>query len=295
MSSTPKPPGLLEPGGFQSLTQPPSSQFSVGNVPAPTALYVGTDSFLRVSTRSILPANTLTVHTRMLRSSDGQITTSEDSIKTAANGVQQFANINLTEGFLLSAEITADTGTVPRGTMFVSMELCHGSGGNIHRDQLLMQDYIVLGYATAWPGGQIRQATEGPGTVSFFQSGAPGAGFEMGFAFNAGSRVLVKCVSMTFTTSAAVGNRIPTFNFVQAGANIYTVGVAAPIPASTVATINLAIGAGQPTVFSNNHLLPLPADLRLQSLATFQSLTAGILAGDNYSVQSGVQEQWVDA
>jgi hypothetical protein len=295
MSSTPKPPGLLQPGGFQSLTQPPSSQFSVGNVPAPTALYIGTDSFIRVSVRSTVGAVSLTVHTRMLRSFDGQITVSEDGFNPGSTGAQQFFTINLTEGFLLSAEITADAGTLPRGTVFVSMELCHGSGGNIHRDQLLIQDYVVFGYAAAWPGGTIRLSTDGPGAVLPFTLANPGAGTEISLAFIANTRLRLKSLTALFTTSAAVGNRFPSLKLFQNGNRIYQAAVAAAIPASTATAITWSTQGGPAYVVNNIHVVPLPIDLTLTNTPQLATVTGGLDAADAYTQIFASVESWVDA
>lgn len=295
MSSTPKSPGLLEPGGFLSLTQAASSQFSVGNVPAPTALYIGTDSFIRVSVRSTVGAVGLTVHTRMLRSFDGQITVSEDAVNPGATGAQQFFTINLTEGFLLSAEITADSGTLPRGTVFVSMELCHGSGGNIHRDQLLIQDYVVFGYAAAWPGGTIKLSTDGAGVVNPAQIVNPGAGTPFQLAFPANVRVRVKSLTCLFTTSAVVANRFVSLRLFQNGNNIYISPVAAAIPASTAAVITWGTQGGAAYVLNNVHVAPLPIDLSLTNSPLVNVGVTGFDVGDAFTQIFISWEQWVDA
>lgn len=295
MSTTP-PLGRFLPGGlFPSLTQLPASHFSVGDVPAPTALYIGDDSFIRVSVKSVAVATTLTLRTRMIRSEDGQVTTSEDPIRPGQLGALQTFIVQLTEGFLLSAIVTADGGAIARGSVFVSVELCHGNPANTHRDALLIQDYVATSYAASWPGGQIRLSTEGPGTSTLLQVGSGGAGAEQSLAVAANQRARFVSLNVSFTTSAAVANRFPVFNFMTGANIIYSATVAAAIPASTVANISLGAGVGPATVVNNNHVIPIPNNLLLITTPQIVTATAGLQAGDQYGTISAIAETWIDA
>lgn len=295
MSSTPAPGRFLPGGIFQSLTQQPASHFSVGDVPAPTALYIGADSFLRIQVQNISSISNVTLHTRMLRSDDGVITQSEDLFQIGQTGALQTFFLNLTEGFLLSAMVTSDSGNIARGLLFVAVELCHGNKNNLHRDFLLIQDYVAQTYAAAWPGGMLRLSTEGPGTAGSILGGAPGAGFEQIAVGPLNARVVFVAGQVTFTTSAAVGNRFPAFTFSQGANEFWRVSVAAAIPASTVAILSFGQGAGAATVTNNVHALPIPVDMPLTVQATVRTVTTGLQAGDNYGTLTTLGQTWVDA
>jgi hypothetical protein len=295
MSSTNNPLAAQDAGGFQSLTRPPITNFTVKNVPAPTNVYIADDAFLRVSVRNLGAGVSLTVHTRVLRSEDGIITASEDVIVPASSGAQQFTFINLTEGFLLSASITSDTGVTLRGQTFVTLELCHGNTVSPHRDQTLIQDYTATGYTASWPGGLLRLATEGPGVINASTVGNPGAGNELTFGMVANSRSSLRTMRMTFTTSAAVGNRLPTFLIIRGGSTIYSVTVAAAIVASTAAIIQLNSAVVAPRVDGLVHTLPIPSNLILNGPPQVNSSTAGLDPADAYTSINAISESWVDS
>lgn len=283
------------PAPFKSQTVDPASHFSVGNVPAPTALYVGTDSFLRLQVQNISAATSVTVHTRLLRSGDGVITESEDVKQiTQGGGVQTFF-INLTEGFLLSAIVSTDSNQIPRGLLFCALELCHGGPTNVHRDALLVQDYVAQTYSVGWPGGTLRLSTEGPGSIVYQVIGSPGAGNDMAVGYQANARARLMTLCMTFTTSAVVGNRFPRIQIAGGGNLIFTAPVAAAIPASTVAIISIYPGAGQPSVTNNVHLIPVPQTLMLNASSVISTNTPGKDAGDLYNNIFATSEEWVDA
>jgi hypothetical protein len=295
MGSTPAPGRFLPGGIFQSLTQQPASHFSVGDVPAPTALYIGADSFLRLQVQNISGATSVTLHTRMLRSEDGVITQSEDLFQIGQTGGLQTFFLNLTEGFLLSAMVTTDVGNVARGLLFVAVELCHGNKNNLHRDFLLIQDYVAQTYAAAWPGGMLRLSTEGPGTAGVIQTAGPGGGFDTALQGPLNARVVFVAGQVTLTTSAVVGNRFPAFAFFEGGNELWRVSVATAIPASTVAILSFGQGVGAASVSNNVHALPIPVDMPLIVQASVRTVTTGLLAGDNYGVFTALAETWVDA
>lgn len=280
---------------FESQTRLPATSIITKNLPAPVAQYVGTDALLRVTFRSAVAGQNLIVRTRLLRSDDGVITSSEDLVPTNNSGVLTVSTIGLTEGFLLSCEITSDSVSLARGMCFVSVELCHGTATQLHRDLLLIQDYIATGYATSWPGGVPTLSTTGPGATQVASIPGSGAGLDFNMSFQNGLRLRFAGISLTLTTSAVVANRVPTFQFQAAGVTVYQVTVAAPIPASTVARINLGAGIGPPSVNSNNHLLPIPENMILAPTPIFASLTAALQAADNYSAITPIWEQWIDS
>lgn len=295
MGSNPIGAGAQTSAPFLNLTRPPTTHFSVGDVPAPTALYIGDDAFLRVTVKSLTVASTLTVRTRLLRSDDGQITTSEDTLKPGQTGAQQVFFVNLTEGFLLSAIVTADGGTMARGSMFVSVEVCHGNSSNVHRDALLIQDYVATAYAASWPGGMVRLSTEGPGASTLSQNASGGPGVDTISSFPANQRVRFISANVTFTASAAVANRFIVFNLLTGASVVYSVGVSVAITASQVANISLGAGIGGPAVVNGVHILPIPSNLVLIGSPSITTTTTGIQALDSFGIITVISETWIDA
>lgn len=295
MSSNNSPLVSKPAGEYDSLTRKAITNFTVNNIPAPTQLYIGDDNFLRVQVQNISAATNVTIRTRMMRSGDGAITTSEDIFQVQQSGAVQTFFINMSEGFLLSVIAVCENTQILRGLLFISVELCHGSRQNVHRDALLIQDYVAQTYAASWPGGTLKLSTEGPGAIAYqiIGSGGAGAEFAMGTAANIRSRLMTLC--MRFITSAVVGNRFPRIQIAGNGNLVFTASVAAAIPASTVAFISIYPGAGQPSVSNNIHLIPIPQTLMLNFSPVISTSTTALDAGDAYSQIFAMSEFWIDA
>lgn len=296
MSSTPNPPGSLQPGGFDSQTRRPDSRFSVGNVPAPTDLYCTDDSFLRITAFAFIAGVQVRIDSFILRSDDGQITTSEDVLNAPNAGALVTKDIPLIEGFLMGVTIIDSTGNNVRGNVFITAQIMRGTSTNNRTVRLLFADYVVGNQPIGYPFSRTTQSIDGRGAIVFQVGGAAGAGNETGFGLTApGQRLSVHCASLTFVASAAVANRVPEFRLIRNGANIVW---RMPYPGNITAgqTINITLMAGgpSPVVVGTTAILPLPVPTILIPADSIQTVTAGLQAGDQYTITNMSGEAWVN-
>lgn len=290
-------------GEFRSLTRAPITKFIIDNIPAPTLAYVRDDAFLRfVLTNISSLGQSFVLRTRLLRAEDGGITDGQEQYNNfGGGGLTTTAFLPLTEGFLLSATLTAGNGLLERGLAFAQLVLCHGTQQDVRVDQVLFQDYITTNAALTFPGGLITQPAQGNGAFTNFQAGNPGAGNEFNLISNGFNRDIVRQVSCTFTTSAAVANRVVALGGNDGAGTFFNFFPTSQIiPASTVAQIVWFPGAGAPFSIAAGAVgqlftAPLPDRYNLRNSAALGTKTSGIQAGDVYTNIKFVLEQLIES
>lgn len=295
MSSTPQPPGSLGPGGFISLTQPPSSHFSVGNVPAPTNAYVPPDGFFRVNIQNTFTGANVIVTVRTMRSLDGVVTLSQDTLVPTNSGAVNTFFLPGVEGFILSATARTENLGLRRGQCFVSIVLCSGSQTDLHLQQILVQDYISQAYAAAWPGGSIKLTTEGPGLTRQVAGNVPALGTNLSDTVPTNRRWRLAAMFFNFAASAAVANRaIQVFIDDGTGTFVYEVPAVGFIVANGNNNFTLMAGSGQPSLNNNTQLLPLPEGMFLMAGFRIRTTTGNLDANDLFSSVAYHVEEWIE-
>lgn len=114
--------------------------------------------------------------------------------------------ISLGNGYLLSLRVNVTAGTVYRGQCWNVVGVAGVPGATLI-DQILVSDYVTTQTECTYPGGIIRQSTEGSGAIVRYQVTTPGAGAE--FRYNVPTNSYQRFIGLTATlqTSAAVANR----------------------------------------------------------------------------------------
>lgn len=296
MSTPIQPPGLLQPGGFQSLTRKQDSQVSVGNIPAPTELYCPDDSFVRITVFAFTTGAQITVDYFILRSFDGDTSTGQEIINIPTAGNLVIKDINLTEGFLMGVTARDLIGTSVRGNVFITAQLMRGSATSNRAIKLLFADYVVGNQPTGYPFGRTTQSIEGHGAIATALFGPVAAGQEVVISGTAVSqRFSVHSASITFVASATVANRIPEFRLLRNAANVvWRIPYPGTITAGQTFNITLMCGGPSPVIVGSDAILPLPVPTVLLPADTIQTVTAGIQAGDQYTVVNASGEAWVN-
>lgn len=111
---------------------------------------------------------------------------------------------------------------------------------------------------------------------------APSAGADIN-ANNPGSGELIAW-AVTLTTSATAGTRTPVFQITDPSGNVmYQIAAPAVSTISTTYAYSLAAGVNLPVSAASPFTLPIPAGLVLGVNYKLKTLTAGLLAGDQWS------------
>lgn len=206
------------------------------------------------------------------------------------------------EGYLLSLSVTC-TAAFQRGTTFARAWINRGSVLTTTPNAFgtLISDYITTTSPLGWPWGRYVSPVEGPGFLNIYTPGNPAAGTDLSFTSNLAGRVRLATFSATLTTSAAAGNRFVSFRLIRLpSTNIeYRVQDTAAVVASSVVVYSLAPGAtnvrgGGAIATEQDITLPLPAPYTATTGLRVNSVTQGLLAGDQWSAVTVGTEEWIE-
>jgi len=202
--------------------------------------------------------------------------------------------VELAEGYLLSLAFSpANAPAVARGQAYATIGLQRGGiVGN--RFQQLIADLPANNVDIGWPGGTLRNSTDGPGFIHSIQQANPAAGSDFTFTAAAAQRLRIDSMQAQFAASAAVATRNVEI-IVDDGANaVWTADVAAGITASTTDQI-VATGTNAPTgVITTVQSIVLPPGLILAPGWRIRSVTQNIQAADQWSAIWFNVEEWVN-
>ncbi len=320
--STP-PTTLLKPGQpdpkmdpqFHSTSLPGAVTFGISQVAPPSNEYVRTDDQLLVEAFSIFgQTNQVNVIVRLLLATP-ELAGQPDSQSASAapapklpytqavkffnaslitqSGIGSTAQIQLTEGYLLSVGATALGGAM-RGRCFVRGSILRALGGGTTARIPLFADYISGLGSVGWPNGRVISSDEGPGFLQAVNIANPAAGSDWLISVPFSDRWRPVSFTGTFAAAIAVANRQVQI-IVDDGANTYWIDDAsANIPASTVDQITATttnVPTGVVTTIQN---VVLPPNLVMPSGHRIRSSTIGIQGADQWSNLWWLFEKWLD-
>src|SRR5215472_6633047 len=110
---------MVVPFTYTSQTVLPATHFVTDNVPAPTVQYVTDDTTLQLQFIQTTSLGGVVINYKLLRSSDGQIVTFQQSLLLNQQGTVIIKNIQLEEGFLLGVSVSVSGSISGRGLCFV--------------------------------------------------------------------------------------------------------------------------------------------------------------------------------
>jgi hypothetical protein len=303
---------------FKSTSLPAIVSFGFDKVSPPSPLYVQRDDLLLIEAASAV-VETVQFNIRMLNAPFPQGGQPDDLVEGKMHGTlpltgvvepsSQLINfitaqpnnlisqtVPLAEGYLLAVTAVA-TNSRSRGMVFARAMLIRGSAGFVSQNafQVLFADYPTNNAPVGWPSGRVLHPSEGPGAILRVTIANPAAGADFSFQPADALRWRVQSLKATLTTSAAAGNR-SVHNLVSDSAgNPYW-----NQPAQTTQGPGLAVqysfapGVTPIVVADGAAVLSLPANLILAQRHQIQSLTTGLLAGDQWSAISMGVEQLED-
>lgn len=208
--------------------------------------------------------------------------------KTNADRSKATSIIRLTEIPELLSVQALETG-VKRGECYVKISL---------RINQVVAAILCAGYVTDagspnWPNGKIESSTEGPGLIRSITGTNPAAGVEISETVPPGAVWKPISLIATFVTSADVANRLPSI-VLDDGTNIYfTQEVTGLQTASSTVLHEIAVGLERLAVVSTNKQLGIPIGTKMAAGNRIRTLTANIVAADNWGVPQLLVEEWI--
>lgn len=201
---------------------------------------------------------------------------------------------DLAEGWLLHVEVLAGSMGYRRGHCFVRVTIQRGQGpvGLIHG--LLITDYITSTGGLVWPGGLIRSSVDGPGLIRMVGGVDPAPGAEVQFTVPANARWRLQSVRLVLVTDATAVNREADL-VIDDGVNLLLI-IEPPALQGANGTRGYNYGADFPSLnaLTQEFLIPLPVGLILLGGYRIRTVTAAIVAGDNYGPARLLVEEWIE-
>lgn len=279
------------------LTGPSSAvQFAFQGLQPPSNLYINVDDQLVISGATSQSAETITVNVRLLMP-NGRLEDMQFFIKPGNTRTVLKQSFPLAEGFLLSMSASAAVAKT-RGQTYVRVSLQRSAGGAGQPAYCLMADYVTTQSVPGYPNGRVLSPSEGPGNVYTFPVSNPGAGADWIQTVPVNARWRVRSWTALLTTSASAGNRnVQSVLNVSLGTS-FQLPAAVSIPASTSAVVTASGLSPYTGALTTSVAVPLPPDCVLSgvsgSLMQLGTITAGLLAGDQWSAINLLIEEWLD-
>ena len=302
---------------FKQGSVPNLVTFQFEEVAPPSAIYIQRDDVLVIEGATQVSPEVLTITARILLPyaqaagqpdqlpaggvaggpivGPGYIQTLQRTLSVPLNLSNALLGIQLLEGYLLSIAVTAAVAT-NRGDTFVRVWLHRGAVVSQSPNVFfpLLADYVTAFAMVGWPEGRLLSPTDGAGRLVRYTIGNPAAGSDFTITSSSAGRVRVRSMKATFTASATVANRFPSF---QLGSAVeFQVQDTAADTASQVVTYSLCSGGTSSRGGGNPIFVvaPLPGPAIERPSAVLASSTQGIQVGDQWSAISLDTEEWMD-
>ena len=181
-------------------------------------------------------------------------------------------------------------GAFGRGRLFVRVNL--SVNGNIL--QQLVAGYVFTPNALTWPQVSIQNPTPFIGRVQTMGGTDPAAGAEISETVPAGEVWHLRAIRFTLVTSATAATRVVHLRIAD-GSNVYFECIA---NASQTASLTRQY-SGQPTqttitdTTGTEIIIPIPANLYLNTGWTISTVTTALQAGDNYQAPTMLIENFI--
>lgn len=279
--------------GAGSLTAPADAADGYAPLPMGPGYVLRQDNFFRLDAWCSVAGVTLTL-AGQIAGDDGCIRPFVFTLAPTSNRALSTAIFPASPGTLLCCQVIATSGTPARGQCFVRLELLVGKETSAFSLATIVQQYVTANVAAAYPGSELDQPDEGPGWLQAVVGVAPAAGAEVSQVVPTNARWRLATLRLQLATSATVGNRVPKLLF-DDGANIVgAFSVNSNIAASNTVLITWATTGQFATPDSVGWMAPIPTPIILPAAFRLRTLTAGIVAGDQYGAPIFMVEEWLD-
>lgn len=204
-----------------SAAAPPATSFTFGPSGGPSAsmqaFYVTADDQIQLSAwNSNSNLTSIKFQARLLRV-DGTIVI----LSYVLNGLTSDRTFNgavfqLTEGFLLGVVVGPPGLVLARGQCYCSVEILRGAQPSILWTTVLISNYLTTALQLAWPFGEMKAPTEGPGYV-YGIAGPLGGATTTTITVPPNALWQIQAVSSNLVTDAVAGTRQVQLNILSGG------------------------------------------------------------------------------
>jgi hypothetical protein len=267
--------------------------FAPGMTHGAPGLYLTGEDNLRLTTWGALAGAIVTVEGRVIRP-DGVLepfveTDTPNSDRTAKTKI-----IRRAEGFLTNVTIRVSTGSAIRGHVFALLDIIRGDTGGVVSLGTLCQGYVTNAGRLTWPEGPNEPHAAGFGRIRTIVGTDPAAGVEISETVPAGARWRLQTFGYTFVTDATVANRRPVFT-VDDGANVLWEDFV-NVAQTATQTVKYRAGAtGSAALYDTlAYRMVVPTWFLLAAGSRIRTVTAGLVAGDNFGAPIYSVEEWLE-
>lgn len=256
-------------------------------------LYADEDDQLVVVVYNAAAGVTLEVRLRTVML-DGRIVP-QTYVVTPTSARLRFAQVfDVSQSFILGCSVQLTGGTARRGQTFVQVSLGRGPAAAPVILHTLVSEYVCTDQAPVWPGGLIRQSTEGPGLIRSITGTDQAAGVEISETVPTGARWRLRGFRAALVTSATVANR-RVHLFADDGVTRLWELAAADIQAASLTRNYNATPDGFARATQDNEVyVPLPYDVVLLAGSRIRTVTTLLDAGDNWGAPQLHVEEWIE-
>lgn len=272
--------------------------YAEGQVPPPSALYVGVNDLLELKTWSDFGGGFAAILDIRLLLPDGTIQIQQENVLNSGGRATTINTFKLAEGFLLSIAVRTTQNTLTRGSSYASVSILRTISAGSSLTLNLAKGYVTFFSPVAWPAIAPDFAGQRPGQMLIIPTSNPAAGADFLITVPAGVRWRIIGLRASLVTAVAVATREVVLAFGQTPIVIY----AAICPATQAASLTTLYswGAGVTTLLTVNGQtglnasISIPNDLWLATPMTIASSTQNIQAADQWSNINMLVEECLD-
>jgi len=200
----------------------------------------------------------------------------------------------LSEGWLVSLQVYASSGTPRRGQCFVRADLIQGFTGAVFSLATVLQGYVQDTTALAYPGSELVASIRGRGVIRSITGTNPAAGVEISETVPTNARWRVISMYAQLVTSAVVAARLVNVIIDDGTNTVFRYGTGASQAASQTVNYPFFGGGFVDATGGNPRAIPLPPDLLLMGGYRFRTTTTLLDAGDDWTAPQMLIEEWIE-
>lgn len=202
----------------------------------------------------------------------------------------------LGDGWIIGIDINFWQSSSKRGQAFFEAEV-NRIVFNGHEGILLIRDYLESSNHISWPFGRSYDRGEGPGNTTSITVADPAAGAEIIATVPNNTKWRIQSFRFALVTNATAGNRFVSIRIKDVSGNILydLCAQLAHVASTTIIYTAAPIGphSTPAAVINNRQQIPLPSNLIIGAGFTVETSTAGLLAGDDFTVPFLLVEEWI--
>jgi len=255
--------------------------FRSAEIPPPTIVYIPPGAGGLLTVRSAFNSITIVINLRFLLP-NGQVQPVSYELPSTTTYNEQTLRFPLSEGFLLSARITATGGNVTAGSTFVTFAITQSPNASAVTLQTVIAGFLTSAAPASYPGSTIFTPAEGP-TFTLSQAlSNPAAGAEFTGNLDLNLRGYIATFMAVFTASAAAATRTLQLTLNNTAGEFWRSRVGITATANQVTRVVGAVTGTETYTAGSYASILLPAGPFEPSLS-ISTLTTNIQAGDQWS------------